>query len=246
MLKIVVPMAGEGKRFAEYGHTFPKPLVEIGGRSMIEIVVGNLTPRERHQFIFICRREHVQRYALADVLRLIAPGCKVAVMHDSTAGALCSVLLAMEHLNDDSELLIANSDQFVEEDIERFLATARAGNADGCIMTFPSTHPKWSFVKVVDGEVLTVAEKRPISPLATVGLYYFRRCADFLAGAEAMILKNASRDGEFFVSPVYNELILKGMRITTHPISREQMHSLGTPEDVEAFAALPLAKSGGC
>lgn len=246
MLKIVVPMAGEGKRFAEYGHTFPKPLVEIGGRSMIEIVVGNLTPREQHQFIFICRREHVQRYALADVLRLIAPACKIAVMHDSTAGALCSVLLAMEHLNDDSELLIANSDQFVEEDIERFLATARAGNADGCIMTFPSTHPKWSFVKVVDGEVLTVAEKRPISPLATVGLYYFRRSADFLAGAEAMILKNASRDGEFFVSPVYNELILKGMRITTHPISREQMHSLGTPEDVEAFAALPLAKSGGC
>jgi len=246
MLKIVVPMAGEGKRFAEYGHTFPKPLVEIGGRSMIEIVVGNLTPKEKHQFVFICRREHVQRYALADVLRLIAPGCKIAVMHDSTAGALCSVLLAMEHLNDDSELLIANSDQFVEEDIERFLATARAGTADGCIMTFPSTHPKWSFVKVVDGEVLTVAEKRPISPLATVGLYYFRRCADFLAGAEAMILKNASRDGEFFVSPVYNELILKGMRITTHPIAREQMHSLGTPEDVEAFAALPLSKSGGC
>jgi len=244
MLKIVVPMAGEGKRFAEYGHTFPKPLVEIGGRSMIEIVVGNLTPREQHQFIFICRREHVQRYALADVLRLIAPGCKIAVMHDSTAGALCSVLLAMEHLSDDSELLIANSDQFVEEDIERFLATARAGTADGCIMTFPSTHPKWSFAKVVDGEVLTVAEKRPISPLATVGLYYFRRCADFLAGAEAMILKNASRDGEFFVSPVYNELILKGLHITTHPISREQMHSLGTPEDVEAFAALPLAKSG--
>lgn len=245
MLKIIVPMAGEGKRFAEYGHTFPKPLVEIGGRSMIEIVVGNLTPKEQHQFVFICRREHVQRYALADVLRLIAPGCKVSVMHDSTAGALCSVLLAMEHLSDDSELLIANSDQFVDEDIDRFLATARASTADGCIMTFPSTHPKWSFAKIVDGEVLTVAEKRPISAHATVGLYYFRRSADFLAGAEAMILKNASRDGEFFVSPVYNELILKGMRITTHPITREQMHSLGTPEDVEAFATLPLSKSGG-
>lgn len=246
MLKIVVPMAGEGKRFAEYGHTFPKPLVEISGRSMIEMVVGNLTPKEEHQFVFICRREHVRRYALADVLRLIAPGCRICVMHDSTAGALCSVLLAMEHLSDDSELLIANSDQFVDEDIDCFLATARAEGSDGCIMTFPSTHPKWSFVKVVDGDVLTVAEKRPISALATVGLYYFRRSADFLAGAEAMILKNASRDGEFFVSPVYNELILKGMRITTHPITRQQMHSLGTPEDVEAFAALPLSKSGGC
>lgn len=243
MLKIVVPMAGEGKRFAEHGHTFPKPLVEIKGRSMIEVVVGNLTPSEPHQFIFICRQEHAHRYALTDVLQLIAPGSRIAVMHDSTAGALCSVLLAMEHFTDDCELLIANSDQYLEEDINRFLATARLDGTDGCIMTFPSTHPKWSYVKLVDGEVLTVAEKRPISSHATTGLYYFRRSADFLAAAEKMILKNASREGEFFVSPVYNELILAGKRITTHPITREQMHSLGTPEDVEAFAALPIAKT---
>ncbi len=243
MLKIVVPMAGEGKRFAEHGHTFPKPLVEIKGRSMIEVVVGNLTPSEPHQFIFICRQEHAHRYALTDVLQLIAPGSRITVMHDSTAGALCSVLLAMEHFTDDCELLIANSDQYLEEDINRFLATARLDGTDGCIMTFPSTHPKWSYVKLVDGEVLTVAEKRPISSHATTGLYYFRRSADFLAAAEKMILKNASREGEFFVSPVYNELILAGKRITTHPITREQMHSLGTPEDVEAFAALPIAKT---
>jgi dTDP-glucose pyrophosphorylase len=243
MLKIVVPMAGEGKRFAEHGHTFPKPLVEIQGRSMIEIVVGNLTPSEPHQFIFVCRQEHAHRYALNDVLQLIAPGCRIAVMHDSTAGALCSVLLAMEYFSDDCELLIANSDQYLEEDIDRFLATARQAGTDGCIMTFPSTHPKWSFVKLVDGEVLTVAEKRPISSNATAGLYYFRSSGDFLAAAEKMILKNASRDGEFFVSPVYNELILAGKRITTHPIAREQMHSLGTPEDVEAFGSLPIAKA---
>lgn len=243
MLKIVVPMAGEGKRFAEHGHTFPKPLVEIKGRSMIEVVVGNLTPSEPHQFIFICRQEHAHRYALTDVLQLIAPGSRITVMHDSTAGALCSVLLAMEHFSDDCELLIANSDQYLEEDIDRFLATARQAGTDGCIMTFPSTHPKWSFVKLVDGEVLTVAEKRPISSNATAGLYYFRSSGDFLAAAEKMILKNASRDGEFFVSPVYNELILAGKRITTHPIAREQMHSLGTPEDVEAFGSLPIAKA---
>jgi dTDP-glucose pyrophosphorylase len=149
----------------------------------------------------------------------------------------------MEYFSDDCELLIANSDQYLEEDIDRFLATARQAGTDGCIMTFPSTHPKWSFVKLVDGEVLTVAEKRPISSNATAGLYYFRSSGDFLAAAEKMILKNASRDGEFFVSPVYNELILAGKRITTHPIAREQMHSLGTPEDVEAFGSLPIAKA---
>ena len=160
-------------------------------------------------------------------------------MHGSTAGALCSVLLGAEYLDDDSELLIANGDQLVDEGIDRFLAAARADGSDGCIMTFPSTHPKWSYVKVIDGEVLTVAEKRPISSTATVGLYYFRRSRDFLEAAERSLLKNASLGGEYFVSPAYNELILMGRRITVYPIGREQMHSLGTPEDVKAYNDLP-------
>ena len=245
MLTIVMPMAGEAKRFQEAGHTFPKPLVEIGGRPMVEVVVRNVAPKEPHRFVFVARREHVQRFALDDVLRLVAPGCAITVMHEATAGALCSVLLATQHLSGAGELLLANSDQFVEEDIGAFLATARKPGVDGCIMTFPSTHPKWSFAKLVDGEVAAVAEKRPISNSATAGLYWFRRAQDFLEGAERMIMKNASRNGEFFVAPVFNELILAGKRITVHPIRREQMHSLGTPEDVETFAALPVAKSGG-
>jgi dTDP-glucose pyrophosphorylase len=243
MLKLVVPMAGEGKRFAEQGHTFPKPLVEIDGRPMIEVVVSNLSPAEPHQFIFVCRRDHVQRFALDDVLRLIAPGCSITVMNEVTAGALCSVLLASEHFAEPCELLVANGDQFITGGIGSFLKTARLPGTDGCILTFPSTHPKWSFVKLLDGEVVAVAEKRPISHHATGGLYYFRRSTDFLAAARQTILKNASKDGEFFVSPVYNELVLSGKRITVHSVLREHMHSLGTPEDVAAFAALQSGDS---
>lgn len=235
MLKIVVPMAGNAKRFADFGHTFPKPLVEIDGRPMIEVVVRNLTPSEPHQFVFICRKEHLLRFALKEVLQLVAPGCQVVPMQESTAGALCSVMLAGEFLDDEAELLIANGDQLVDESMDRFLAAARAADSDGCLMTFPSTHPKWSYVKMHDGEVLTVAEKRPISNTATVGLYYYRKSREFLQGAERSLLKNASVGGEFYVSPVYNELILMGKRITTHAIAREQMFSLGTPEDVKAF-----------
>lgn len=237
MLKIVIPMSGEGKRFAERGYTFPKPLVEIIGRPMIEVVVENLTPAEPHEFIFVCKQEHVEQFALADVLHLIAPDCKIVTMRQPTAGALCSVLLAMEHINTDDEVLVANADQFIDVSINTFLSTARAEAADGCVMTFPSTHPKWSYAKVEGGEVVAIAEKRPISHHATVGLYYFRSGKDFIEGAERMILKSATLKGEFYVSPVYNELILAGRRITIHEVAREQMHSLGTPEDVEAFAA---------
>lgn len=237
MIHIVVPMGGEGKRFAERGYTFPKPLIEIGDKSMIEIVLHNLTPAEQHQFVFVCRRDHLQKFALGEVLALNAPDCRVVEMRNPTAGALCSVLLGMEYLQNEDELLVANADQYVDVSMDNFLSAARASQWDGYIMTFPSTHPKWSYVKIEDDQVVAVAEKHPISRNATAGLYYFRRSRDFLAATEKMLLKNATVGGEFYVAPVYNELILTGKRVGVYPISREQMHGLGTPEDVEAFAA---------
>ena len=238
MLDIVVPMGGEGRQFAERGSTFPKPLVEIHGRPMIEVVQQNLAPSAAHRFIFICRAEHLHRYALGDVLRLIAPGCAIVPMHEPTAGALCSVLLAANHLDPEGELVVANADQVIDVSMDEFLAFARRPGTDGCIVTFPSTHPKWSYARVDEnGDVVMVAEKRPISRQATSGIYYFRSAAEFLEGAERMILKNASLAGEFYVCPVYNEFILDGRRVSTFPLQREQMHSLGTPEDLDRFIA---------
>lgn len=237
MINILIPMGGRGKPFVEHGYTFPKPLVEIQGWPMIDVVVRNLTPSEPHRFVFVCRMEHLQRYAMADLFKLIAPGSVIVPMSGDTAGALCSVLLAKEHINGADELIIANADQFLELQIDDFLAAARRAEADGCLITFPSTHPKWSFAKVdALGNVTMTAEKRPISNHATAGVYYFKQGARFVAAAEGLIVKGARSGGEFYVCPVYNELILEGQRVTTYPIAKHQMHSLGTPEDTEQFA----------
>jgi len=235
VLTVVMPMSGGGKSFIERGYTFPKPLVEIVGRPMIEWVLSGLHLDEPHRFIFICAEEHLRRFALGEVLNLLAPGATIIPVSKPTSGALCSVLLASEYLDYDGELVIANADQVVDLSFRDFVDTARRPENDGCILTFPSTHPKWSFAKEMDGVVVAVAEKRPISNQATAGLYYFRNSREFMRAAEQVILKNAALMGEFFVAPVYNELILNGKRVTTCRITREQMHSLGTPEDVSAF-----------
>lgn len=235
MIKIVMPISGDARQFAERGYTFPKPLVEIAGRPMIDIVAQNLRPADPHQFVFVCRQQHVTAFALADVLSLATPGCRVITVSEPTGGALCTVLLAAEEI-DDGELLICNGDQYIEHGVDSFLESARAGEWDGYIMTFPSSHPKWSYVRVEDGEVVAVAEKRPISRQATTGVYYFRSGQLFLKAAEQMLIKNATVAGQFFVCPVYNELVLAGARVGAYPIPQASMHSLGTPEDVEAFA----------
>lgn len=241
MLQIVVPLGGKASRFQERGYTFPKPLIEIGSRSMIEVVLENLSPPKPHQYTFICRKEHLAQFYLGDMLQLLAPGCRILPLESDTAGALCSVLLAIDQLDLDEEILIANGDQFISGGLKPFYQACRQPGIDGCILTFTATHPRWSFVKTdAKGFVTATAEKKPISKQATAGLYYFRRARDLIEGAEKLIVKGLTTSGQFFVCPVYNELILAGKKITTHHLPDGAMHSLGTPEDVDLF----LKKSG--
>ena len=134
--------------------------------------------------------------------------------------------------------MIANSDQYVDIDINRYLLRQEDGRADGLIMTFWSDHPKWSYCRMrSDGTVDSVVEKQVVSNEATVGIYNFARGREFVAGAETMIASNLRVNGEFYVAPVYNELILQGKRIAVYNIGGEQsqMHGLGTPEDLLTF-----------
>lgn len=236
MLNIVVPMAGEGTRFKEKGYTFPKPLIEINGKPMIQVVVENIKPKMPHRFTFICRKEHYDKYSLRDLLNLITPKCNIVTVNHLTEGAACTVLLASEFFNNEDSLMIANSDQYVDFDINGFLQDAEKKKLDGNILAFSASHPKWSYAKLdEDGLVMEVAEKRPISNHATVGIYYYRQGEIFFKAATQMIEKNIRVNNEFYVCPVYNEMILAGSRIGIYEIDSSKMHGMGTPEDLEKF-----------
>ncbi len=234
-LNIVVPLAGLGTKFKEAGYAFPKALVDIQGQTMIELVVKNIRPQVEHRFIFVCQREQYEKYDLHNVFkRATGDAFEVVKLHGLTEGAACTVLAAIEQINSDQPLLVANADQFIRFDVEAFLRAASDGGADGTILTFRASHPKWSYARVgASGDVLETAEKKVISDCATAGLYYFRQGNDFVRAAQAMILKNVRYNNEFYVCPVYNELILQGKRVKTFDIPPEAMHSLGTPEDVQ-------------
>jgi NDP-sugar pyrophosphorylase family protein len=233
-------MAGKGRRFEESGHTFPKPLIDVNGKPMIQVVIENLNLVGRH--IFICQKEHYQKYALQDLLELITSECKIIQIDGITDGAAVTVLKAKELINNDEELIIANSDQWVDWNSQHFISFLRNNNADGGIVTFIATHPKWSFVKIDEsGLVREVAEKRPISNIATVGIYYFKHGRDFVDAAESMIRKNIRTNNEFYVAPVYNEMILNSKKILHYPIA--EMRGMGTPEDLQRFIEISNKKT---
>ncbi len=231
-MNVLIPMAGAGSRFANAGYTFPKPLIEVNGKPMIQVVVENLNIEA--QYTFIVQKEHYEKYSLQYLLNLIAPNCNIVQVDGLTEGACCTTLLAKEFINNDEPLVMANSDQFVEWNSNECLYAFNADGIDGGILTFKSTHPKWSYARVGDdGFVSEVAEKKPISDNATVGIYFWKKGSDYVKYAEQMIEKNIRTNNEFYVCPVFNEAIQDGKKVRIKNI--EGMWGIGTPEDLNYF-----------
>lgn len=240
MLNIVVPMAGRGSRFAEAGYERPKPLIEIYGHSMIEYVVRNLEPNQEHRFLFICQQEHIEKFGIDKVLASLCNDAVIIPIEYITEGAACTVLLADSYINNEDPLMIANSDQYVDAPIDSYLCGING--FDGLIMTMPASHPKWSYIKYDEQRIVTlVREKEVISNEATVGIYNYAHGSDFVRYAKQMIKKNIRVNGEFYVAPVYNEMIEAGKRITFYDVG-EKMYGLGTPEDLEQFISSPVSR----
>jgi len=231
-LNILIPMAGAGSRFEKAGYTFPKPLIEVNKKPMIQLVVENLNIDAN--FIFVVQQEHRAKYNLDTLLNLIAPGCKIVETQGVTEGAACTALLASEYIHNDTPLFFANSDQFVDWNSNEFMYKMNESGADGGIVVFEATHPKWSFAEIDENNfVVRVAEKDPISTNATVGFYYWKKGSDFVKYAKQMIDKNVRVNNEFYVCPVFNEAIQDSKKIIS--FKADSMWGLGTPEDLELF-----------
>ena len=236
-VNILVPAAGMGSRLrAKY--QLPKPLIDICGKTMIQRVVESLNIDAN--YIFIVQQEHYDQYNLGAYLKLIAPNCTILTTNGLTDGAACTSLLAKELINNDKHLLIANSDQLLDWDSSSFMYHMLSSSIDGGILTFKRENdPKWSYAKLDDkGYVCELAEKKPISNKATVGVYYFTKGSEYVDAAEQMITANDRVNGEFYIAPIYNYMIQDKKKIITYDIDEDKFHPTGTIDDLEKVLKL--------
>ena len=235
ILNLVIPAAGLGSRFSSEGWKSPKPFININGKMMIELVIENLDTKLNNKIILL-RNEHIKKISQNSLLN--NSNSKIISIDKVTEGTACTVLKARKLINNNSPLLIANSDQIVDFDINKFIDHLYLNRLDGLILVFRDPHKsnKWSFVKLDDsGYVSEVAEKKPISDLATVGIYLFRKGSDFCNSAVDMIVNNERVNNEFYTCPVYNYMIKFGAKIGIFEIPYENMHGIGTPHDLREF-----------
>ncbi len=239
MLQIIMPLAGAGSRFKDAGVDTPKPFIEVEGTPMCQLVWENVVPKEtiNYRLTVLGRSQFANQFC-----DLLAPKHFIPVDR-VTEGAACTMLLASDLIDNYDPLMIVNGDQYIEGlDIDLFLNYAK--DYHGAIMTFDVSMkdpPKWSYVRrgMTPSQVVTVAEKKAISAEATCGIYWFRHGRDFLRAANAMITKNLRTNNEFYICPVYNEMISERLKVSAWNVNRHagRMWGLGTPEDLEAFLA---------
>ena len=238
-MNIVILLAGPSDAFSESGYKYPKALVEVRNRPIIEHVVDNIRPlfHENNKIIFVTRENDNTKFYLDNILQLLVPGSSVVPVYGNTSGAAISTLLSIEKIDNSKSLLIINGDQIIDENLLELVN--RLKGSDGGTVVFKSVHPRWSYVRCDEqGYVVEAAEKKPISNLATAGFYYYKRANDFIKFAKQMIMKDAHIDNNFYVCPVFNEMILAQKKITITEIDSNKYHSLMDPEMLSIYENL--------
>lgn len=256
-------MAGLGSRFQKVSDTNPeykkpKPFILVKGKPMIQWALESLPfadlphrpstakfkvkPKD---FIFVCRRDHQDEFKIGDKLKLIfTDAITIVFIEKVTRGAAETVLKAKKYINSDEDIIVSDSDHYFEGSFLYEQIVNKDKETMGIIPVFrpPDKDPKWSFsliekenvIKAVGEKDKKLADK---GAYANIGGYYFTHGKTYVSEVEEMIAKNDMYGDEgkkeFYVAPVYDRLIKKGMKIIA--AKTPAVWGLGTPKDVEFF-----------
>lgn len=234
MINVLIPAMGESNFFKDY--YYPKFMLEIDGKTVLERVIENYDALADKHMIFLLKQEECNQFHVDASIRILTGNqSSVIVLKNNTKGALCTCLLAVGKINSSEPLLIANSDQVIDVDYAEVIRHFEERGLDAGVVTFPSIHPRWSYVRMENDFVVEAAEKRPLSNRAIAGLYYYHKGSDFVEAAKKAILKSSTQEGKFYISSSLNELILSNKKIGCFEITKDQYHSFYSPDKIKEY-----------
>lgn len=232
MIRIVVPALESSKHF--FDSYWPKNMIEVMGKPMIQYVVESFEGIQDKEFIFLLNMEECNRFHTDKVVKILSNASTIK-LNGETGGALCTCLMAIQHINNDDPVIICNCDQMIDFDLKKVVSYFESTSTDCGLLCFENVHPRWSYVREVDGEVVEAAEKRPISSNAIAGFYYFAHGRDFVECAMSAISNGRQYDGKYYISETINEMILKGKKVRKYMIPKENYHSFYSPQCIKNF-----------
>lgn len=237
MINILIPLGGKSSFFDNDSYPFPKPLIEINGLPMIELVLKNfINLKCDKKFIFVINKTDCNKYHLDNVLKLLTNNaCEIIILPGETKGAACSALMAIDYIDNQNPLIISNGDQVLDINFNDLLNSFENRNVDAGVICFESVHPKWSYVRLENDKIIETAEKRPVSKNAIAGFYYFKQGNLFVKAAMQSIEKDASVEGLYYIAPIFNELVLENKNLEIIKIDANKYHSFYSPQKIKEY-----------
>lgn len=239
-LHIVMPMAGEGSRFANAGWTTPKPLIELNGQPLFKHAISSVAAEGiEMKYSFIVRHEHIEKYGIDSGIKSFLPEANIFSVMKTTRGAVETCLMAESAIDDDDAVIVMDCDlefrsvRFVE--IIKSILSLPADKANGgALVSFESDQPKYSYAELgEDGMVKRTAEKEVISNHALCGAYFFSSSKRFKQIAHQLLDEPDFKKPEYYVSLLYNYMLAAGEKVQLAPM--EEYYSYGTPEEVQRY-----------
>jgi len=222
-INVLIPMAGDGKRFSDAGYIKPKPFIQVKNKKMIEMVVDNITPQNVNDIILVTRKHHNCR----DELKNTSYNFNIIELDKPTEGSLQTILCAEKFIRN-NRLILANCDQKIIFNVNDFIN--KCENLDGCLITFKSNNKHHSYVTVDENNLITsIVEKEVISNIAVSGVYYFKNATNLIDASKNVIENNIRQKGEFYVSSALSLMIKNGLKLG---IYNAESIMLGTPEEL--------------
>lgn len=235
-MNVLILAAGQDQLAQEDG--YPLCLTEFDSLPLIQRVAISCQTLNPSNLIVAFREEDVRKYHLDNVVRLLSPNAKILNIEAPTQGAACTALLAVGSIDGDGELLIVNGNELLIADFRQIVENFRNRKLDAGVVVFSSIHPRYSYVRLDESDfVIEATEKNPISNNATAGFYWFACGQDFVRAAKNLIRKDVRVNGNFYICPTFNELILEHKYIGVHRVDSKAYNPLKSGRQIEQFEA---------
>lgn len=234
-MNILILAAGETELNLD-NDQYPFYLTEFEGVSLLERLIKQCETIQQANYLFAFSELEIKRWRLDNVVTQLVPNSQLVRIPGKTAGAACTALLAVEHIDKDEPLLIINATDMWQVNFAEIVQDFEKRRLDAGTIVFHSIHPRYSYVALDDnGWVVEAAEKNPISQHATAGFYWFARGSDFVVACRSMITKDSHVNGLFYICPVFNEMILSQAKIGVSMINHQQYHPLKSMRQMQHY-----------
>ena len=223
-------MAGKSSRFFDKGYAVPKYKLDIMGRSAFFFSVSSFNRYFKTDFfVFLVRSDHrAAAFVKKQIAMLGIKSYKILTVDRETVGQADTVSLSLDLIDENEPMYIFNIDTHRSD----YVKPSLVNQCDGYLEVFEGEGDAWSFV--LPGEnnmVIRTAEKDRISNYCSDGLYFFKNKDLFEYAFVEANGKNNKVNGEYYVAPLYNELIRNGRDVRFDIVDIEKLMFFGTPEE---------------